>query len=149
ILAKDEQYPGLFAKAFGDQEVTSRRIGRALAQFLRSMVSYQSRYDEGLAKVLSVRDDFDNFTAQENRGKALFLRSCGICHLPGGQSAHFVLNRPTNNGLDSDARKGDGGIGDITLSASDLGRFKSPSLRNVEHTAPYMHDGRLATLEVV
>ncbi len=102
-----------------------------------------------MAKVLSVRDDFENFTAQENRGKSLFLRHCANCHLPGGQAAHFVLNRPLNNGLDADHKKGDGGVGDITLSARDLGRFKSPSLRNVELTAPYMHDGRLATLEAV
>jgi cytochrome c peroxidase len=100
--------------------------------------------------VLSVRDDFDNFTAQENRGKALFLRSCATCHLPGGQDAHFIMTQPRNNGLDADARKTiDGGIGDITLRTGDLGRFKSPSLRNVELTAPYMHDGRLANLEAV
>jgi cytochrome c peroxidase len=149
ILGKDENYPELFRQAFGDKEITQRRISRALAQFLRSMVSYQSKYDEGLARVLSVRDDFDNFTAEENRGKTLFLRSCANCHLPGGQDAHFVLNQPLNNGLDADAKKTDGGVGDITLQAADLGRFKSPSLRNVELTAPYMHDGRLATLEAV
>ncbi len=56
---------------------------------------------------------------------------------------------PTNNGLDADYKKTDGGVGDITLNARDLGRFKSPSLRNVEHTAPYMHDGRFDTLEKV
>src|SRR5262245_61431071 len=72
-LAKDEHYPGLFRKAFGGEQVTHERVGRAIAQFLRSMVSSQSRYDEGLAKTLSVRDDFENFTALENRGKALFL----------------------------------------------------------------------------
>ena len=120
-----------------------------MAQFLRSMVSYQSKYDEGLAKVLVVRDDFENFTSQENRGKGLFLRRCATCHLPGGQEAHFVLNRPLNNGLDADYRKADGGVGDQTLNPAQLGLFKSPSLRNVEFSAPYMHDGRLATLEDV
>jgi cytochrome c peroxidase len=149
-LRADDRYPELFRKAFGDPEITAGRVSRALAQFLRSLVSYQSKYDEGLGQVLSVRDDFPNFTAEENRGKALFLRSCASCHLPGGQDAHFVLDRPLNNGLDADARKTvDGGVGDITLNAGDLGRFKSPSLRNVELTAPYMHDGRLATLEAV
>jgi cytochrome c peroxidase len=69
--------------------------------------------------------------------------------MPGGQAAHFVMNQPRNNGLDADIRNTDGGVGDITLNARQLGLFKSPSLRNVEVTAPYMHDGRLATLEAV
>jgi cytochrome c peroxidase len=148
-LAKDAHYPELFRQAFGDPEITPDHIARAVAQFLRSLVSYQSKYDEGMAKVLFVSDDFDNFTAQENRGKALFLRRCASCHLPGGQAAHFVMNQPLNNGLDADVTNSDGGVGDQTLSAADLGRFKAPSLRNVEFTAPYMHDGRFATLEEV
>src|SRR5262249_19010980 len=82
VLAKDEKSPELFKRAFGDGKVTPERIGKALAQFLRSMVSYQSRYDEGRAKAGSVRDDFKNFTVQENRGKALFLSNCAVCHLP-------------------------------------------------------------------
>jgi cytochrome c peroxidase len=149
ILARDPHYPELFRKAFGDDKITPERVGRALAQFLRSLVSYQSKYDEGLAKARSVSDDFENFSVQENRGKNLFLRNCATCHLPRGQDAHFVMVRPLNNGLDADARTTDGGVGDITLNASQLGLFKSPSLRNVELTAPYMHDGRLATLEAV
>jgi cytochrome c peroxidase len=149
ILAKDDQYSGLFRKAFGDSHVTPRRLAQALAQFLRSLVSYQSKYDEGRAQARSVRDDFENFTAQENRGKALFLRRCATCHLPRGQDAHFSMNRPLNNGLDADYTNTDGGVGDITLISSQLGLFKSPSLRNVEFTAPYMHDGRFATLEAV
>jgi cytochrome c peroxidase len=148
ILAKDEHYPELFKKAFGDDEVTQERTAKALAQFLLSMVSYQSKYDEGLAKVPSARDDFPNFTAQENRGKALFLRHCAICHLP-GQDAHFSTITPQNNGLDEDYKTTDGGVGDITLNARQIGLFKSPSLRNVERTAPYMHDGRFDTLEKV
>jgi cytochrome c peroxidase len=149
ILAKDEHYPELFRQAFGDREITRGRLGRALAQFLRSLVSYQSKYDEGLAKVSSVREDFPNFTAQENRGKNLFVQRCATCHLPGGQAAHFIMVTPRNNGLDDDFRTTDGGVGDITLVGRQLGLFKSPSLRNVEFTAPYMHDGRLATLEAV
>jgi cytochrome c peroxidase len=93
LLARDGQYPELFRRAFGTPEITPGRIAQALAQFLRSMVSYQSRYDEGLARTFSVRDNFENFTAQENRGKALFLRSCANCHLPSGQEAHFVIRR--------------------------------------------------------
>jgi cytochrome c peroxidase len=149
VLARDDRYPELFGKAFGDRAITQKQIARALAQFLRSLVSYQSKYDDCRAKARSVRDDFEGFTADENRGKSLFLRDCASCHMPGGQDAHFSVERPFNNGLDANYRTADGGVGDITLAASQVGLFKSPSLRNVEFTAPYMHDGRLATLEAV
>jgi cytochrome c peroxidase len=148
VLAGDKHYPELFRKAFGDNKITRERIARALAQFLRSMVSYSSKYDKGRAKAGSVRDDFENFTVKENRGKALFLSNCAICHLP-GQDAHFVMITPANNGLDADHKSTDGGVGDITLNGGQIGLFKSPSLRNVERTAPYMHDGRFDTLEKV
>src|SRR5262249_24088821 len=147
-VSKDAKYRELFHNAFGDSDVTQGRISRAMSQFLRSMVSYQSKYDEGRAKARSVREDFENFTPQENRGKDLFLARCAPCHLR-GQDAHFIMNRPLNNGLDTDTKNGDGGVGDQTLNGRDVGLFKSPSLRNVELTAPYMHDGRLATLEDV
>jgi cytochrome c peroxidase len=148
ILARDAQYPRLFREAFGDSAITQEALARALAQFLRSMVSYQSRYDEGRAKARSTAQDFMNFTLQENRGKALFLRHCSLCHLA-DQEAHFVMVEPVNTGLDEDTRRPDGGVGDITLNPRDVGRFKSPSLRNVEFTAPYMHDGRFSGLEAV
>ncbi|QJW93925.1 hypothetical protein FTUN_1439 [Frigoriglobus tundricola] len=148
ILAKDDKYPELFKKAFGDGKVTRERVAAALAQFLRAMVSYRSKYDEGLAQAASGRDDFPNYTVQENRGKALFVRNCASCHLP-GQDAHFGTAASTNNGLDEDHKTSDGGVGDVTLNARQLGLFKSPSLRNVERTAPYMHDGRFDTLEQV
>jgi cytochrome c peroxidase len=148
ILGRAEPYAGLFRAAFGDPAITRDRIGRALAQFLRSMVSYQSRYDQGRAAARTITDDFENYSLQENRGKALFMRNCAVCHLE-GQEAHFVVNAPVNTGLDADARNTDGGVGDITLNPADLGHFKSPSLRNVEVSGPYMHDGRFATLEAV
>ena len=149
ILGRDEQYPELFRKAFGDPAITTSRVANALAQFLRALVSYQSKYDDGLARVNSVREDFPNFTPQENRGKSLFVRDCATCHLPQGQTAHFVMDRPRNNGLDADFKRTDGGLGDVTLNTTEVGLFKSPSLRNVEFTAPYMHDGRFSTLEAV
>ncbi len=148
-LRKDEDYALLFQKAFGDPSITTDRISRALAQFLRSMVSYQSRYDVGRARAKSVSEDFDNLTHEENRGKALFIRNCGFCHLPNDQDAHFIMIEPVNTALDADTKQTDGGVGDITLNPKDLGRFKSPTLRNVEVTAPYMHDGRFATLDAV
>ena len=148
LLEADRRYPKLFRSAFGSPVISPDRIGRALAQFLRSLVSYQSRYDNGRAAVASSHEDFSNFTAQENRGKALFLRHCATCHMP-TQDAHLFMLFPTNNGLDDDPVNADGGIAEITLSPRDVGRFKSPSLRNVAVTGPYMHDGRLTTLDAV
>jgi cytochrome c peroxidase len=123
ILSKDKDYQQLFKNAFGDSQVTSDRIAKAVSQFLRSMVSYQSKYDEGMAKAQSLRDDFPNFTAQENRGKGLFVAQCASCHLPGGQTAHFVINRPQSNGLDADIKNKDAGVGDITLRPNQMGLF--------------------------
>ena len=147
-LARDSRYGELFRSAFGDPAITKERISRALAQFLRALVSYRSKYDAGRAEVASSKDDFANFTPQENRGKALFLRNCALCHLP-DQDAHFVMTEPVNTGLDEDVVQTDGGVGDISLNPREVGFFKSPSLRNVEVTGPYMHDGRFTTLDQV
>jgi cytochrome c peroxidase len=147
-LARDATYPTLFARAFGDRQITEQRIGKGLAQFVRSMVSYQSRYDEGRARAQSAQADFDNFTLQENRGKALFMRNCGTCHMK-DSNEHFFVPTPANTGLRGNDPKADGGVGDVTLRAAELGSFKSPSLRNVEVTAPYGHDGRFATLDAL
>jgi cytochrome c peroxidase len=149
LLGKDPAYPDLFNKAFGEPKVNKERLARALAQFVRSLVSYQSKFDEGLAKVESVRRDFPNFTEEENRGKTLFVQQCARCHLPADQTAGFFMNRPRNNGLDADPRTADGGVGDVTLDRNRVGLFKSPSLRNIELTGPYMHDGRFESLEKV
>ena len=147
-LSRDRIYSGLFARAFGDRQITEQRIGRALAQFVRSIVSYQSRYDEGRARAQSAHDDFANFTRQENRGKALFMRNCSSCHMQDG-SEHFFVPTPANTGLRGNDPTADGGAGDVTLRVADLGSFKAPSLRNVAVTAPYGHDGRFATLDAV
>jgi cytochrome c peroxidase len=148
LISRDAAYPRLFKRAFGTREITGKRIGRALAQFIRSMVSYQSRYDEGRALAASPRKDFENFTRQENRGKALFMRNCASCHMKQGNE-HFFVPSPANTGLRGDSPWADGGVGDVTLRVADLGSFKSPSLRNVEVTAPYGHDGRFATLDAL
>jgi cytochrome c peroxidase len=147
-LTRDPAYPTLFVRAFGDRQINEQRIGKALAQFVRSIVSYRSRYDEGRARAESPQADFDNFTLQENRGKALFMRNCGTCHMKDGNE-HFFVPAPANTGLRGNDPKADGGVGDVTLRATDLGSFKSPSLRNVEVTAPYGHDGRFATLDAL
>lgn len=146
-------YADLFEEAFGDAEVDSDRISRALAQFVRSMVSVTSRYDQGRARVQRPQDPFPNFTAQENRGKQIFFApigapggggGCAACH---GTEA-FVALRPTNNGLD--AQTTDPGVGGATGNPQLDGVFRTPSLRNIGVRAPFMHDGRFDTLgEVV
>lgn len=157
-------YPTLFTRAFGSAEVTTDRISKALAQFVRSIVSYRSRFDQGVAATGSIGTNFANFTDQENRGKALFLgpAGCAACHLvnpPGApppnpppttlsNQAVFFINIATNNGLTAGFTT-DNGVGDVTGRTADMGRFKSPELRNVALTAPYMHDGSIPTLAAV
>jgi cytochrome c peroxidase len=149
VLGKVPEYPPLYKAAFGDPTVTKDRTARALAQFVRSLVSYRSRYDDGVAKVRSRNEDFPNFTGRENHGKAVFNRLCATCHMPGGQDAVFTMDRPRNNGLDADTKGPDLGVADVTFNRFEAGLFKSPTLRNIEYTGPYMHDGRLKTLEDV
>ncbi len=163
-LQTDPIYQPLLRNAFGDPAVTKHRISNALAQFIRSIVSVRSRYDVGRAQVDSVFDPFPNFTRQENDGKEQFFgrAKCADCHLPDGnstaesrgenrgrQSAFFHLAEPTVNGIDNHSPDVDGGVGEQTGRATDFGRFKASSLRNVELTAPYMHDGRFITLDQV
>ncbi len=163
-VAAQSYYPALFTRAFGSAEVTTDRISKALAQFVRSIVSYRSRFDQGVAATGSIGPSFANFTAEENRGKALFLgpAGCAACHLinpPGApppnpppttlnNQAVFFINVATNNGLTAGFTT-DNGVGDITKNTADFGRFKSPELRNVALTAPYMHDGSIDTLAKV
>lgn len=142
-VGDEDYYQVLFTQAFGDDAVTSQRISFALAQFIRSMVSYESKYDEGLAQTNNPQANFPNFTASENIGKNLFFSNrtrCSDCH----DTNAFVGDRARNNGLD--AVLTDLGVGGVTGNNNDRGEFKTGSLRNVALTAPYMHDGRFATL---
>ncbi|EAQ41809.1 cytochrome-c peroxidase [Polaribacter sp. MED152] len=137
-LQNEAYYSVLFTRAFGDDEISSERIALALAQFVRSMVSYQSKYDEGLAQTNNQNANFPNFTASENLGKNLFFSNrtrCSDCH----DTNAFVGDRARNNGLDAV----------LTDEGRNDGEFKVPSLRNIELTAPFMHDGRFSTLEEV
>ncbi len=141
-LAAEPFYQNLFTRAFGTSSVTSNRISLALAQFVRSIVSYQTKYDQGVAV------NFTNFTAEENLGRQIFNgqvgnATCTACH----GTDNFVPNNINNNGLENPYV--DKGIGALTGNPQDEGLFKVPSLRNIELTAPYMHDGRFATLEQV
>jgi cytochrome c peroxidase len=144
-------YASLFTKAFGSATINSDLISKALSQFVRSIVSYQSKYDAGRSTLPPAPAPppnavFPNFTAEENRGKELFLlpqNGCAACH----GSETFTAPQEKNNGLD--AINTDLGFGAVTNNPADRGLFKVTSLRNVALTAPYMHDGRFKTLEEV
>ncbi len=146
-LSAESYYEPLFTAAFGNNEVTSNRISLALAQFVRSMVSYQSKYDAGLAQTNNPQANFPNFTQSENMGKNLFFSNrtrCSDCH----DTNAFIGDQARNIGLD--AVFTDLGVAGATGNNNDTGEFKVASLRNIALTAPYMHDGRFATLgEVV
>jgi cytochrome c peroxidase len=137
-------YPELFAWAFGDSVITDVRIGRAIAQYVRSIVSLDSKFDRAFAPVYDstlpekgVLVPFPSFTAQENRGKELYFTEafeggagCGRCHR---QPTFTLFAQSASNGLD----------------AGETRIFKAPSLKNVARGGPYMHDGRFATLRQV
>lgn len=136
-------YPPLFERAFGTRAITTGRIARALAQFVRALVSYGSPYDAARAAGPPGSPPFEaRLTGSERLGHRLFVTvpggeargaGCSRCHVTDAQ----VSLSPRNIGLDPEGT-GDQGAGD--------GRFKAPSLRNVAARPPYMHDGRFATL---
>ncbi|OSZ81819.1 cytochrome-c peroxidase [Chitinophagaceae bacterium IBVUCB1] len=146
-LNTKDYYKVLFRKAFGEEKVTRDRISKALAQFIRSMVSYQSKYDDGLVSLghpPAPNEDLPGFSQLENQGLRAFNANCaGPCHNTELQTMPVARN----NGLDLVYT--DNGVGKITGRPTDNGKFKSPSLRNVMLTAPYMHDGRFLTIEQV
>ena len=149
-LNGSEIYPDQFIRAFGDEVITSERMSLALEQFINSIISNRSKYDKYLDREAAL-------TASEERGMVLFNAEYnpGFPDISGADCAHchggnnFDNNRYMNNGLDSDANQTDIGRESVTGEARDRAAFKVPSLRNVELTAPYMHDGRFQTLEEV
>jgi cytochrome c peroxidase len=140
-------YPALFNAAFGTPEITSSRLARALEQFLLVQVSHHSRFDRSLAGETELTAEeqrgFDLFHTEYDPRRGQFGADCFHCH--GGPL--FQSQRFANNGLDPAGN--DPGRHGVTKQEGDRGRFAVPSLRNVALTAPYMHDGRFATLEEV
>ena len=160
-------YPALFEDAFGSPAITSDRVAKALAQFVRSLVSFNSPYDQGrvmqidqqgLDPVASFTQPIpgDIFSAEENRGKQIFLTpiasgggGCFSCH-----STEAFVNAgfgPTSNGLNLATLDDQGACEPDEFLGQEkrCGTFKVPSLRNVGVRPPYMHDGSLATLALV
>ncbi len=146
-LKHSPYYPVLFKRAFGTAEINATYVSKALAQFVRSMVSYQSKYDEGRVMVTDRNADFPNFTAQENLGKHIFMTNLNVncfgCH----NTDAFITDNPRNNGLK--ATSTDQGIFIHTQNSQDIGKFKAPSLKNVALRGRYMHDGSLQGLMAV
>lgn len=144
-LSRVEYYKPLFEKAYGTSEVTEDRISNALAQFVCSMTTANSRFDRGL------ENNFAEFTTLEKMGQDLFFSArakCSSCHsgnnfaaadFPGGEYSAPTVQGAVNIGLDLVTR--DPGKND--------GAFRIPSLRNIALTAPYMHDGRFKSLSEV
>ena len=136
------KYPALFRSAFGSDTVTSERFLKALSQYLLTLVSANSKYDK-----YKRGEAGGELSEPELRGLSLFTQHCSGCHA----GELFTDQSFRNNGLlpNSNAPKPDLGRYSITLNEADKYKFRVPSLRNVERTLPYMHDGRLANLESV
>lgn len=147
-LSASQMYKDQFIRVFGTDEVTSEKVSLALEQFMNSITSTNSKYDDFLS-------DSTVFSESEKRGFKLFNTEynqffpeqsgadCQHCH----SGLNFENDQYMNNGLD--ATFADDGRGKATEDPADNGKFKVTSLRNIALTAPYMHDGRFSTLEEV
>ena len=143
-LQRTDDYPELFWKAFGSRDITFVNVQRALAQFVRSLVSANSKFDRYLLGEEQLTDD-------ELKGYELFCTEegadCFHCH-GGGGLALMTTNLFYNNGLDDHFDDPEDRYS-ITGNRRDIGLYKAPTLRNIAVSAPYMHDGRFQTLDEV
>ena len=144
FLQNTKDYPPLFEKAFGSREITFVNIERAIAQFVRSLVTSNSKFDRYLRGEEQLNQD-------ELVGYLLFVTEdgadCFHCH-GGGGNALMTTNLFYNNGLDAESNDPEDRAS-ITGNSMDQGCYKAPTLRNIAVSAPYMHDGRFATLDEV
>jgi cytochrome c peroxidase len=153
-LTADASYRAAFEKAFGPGPITYEKVGKAIASFERTVVSGNSPFDRhyyaGDTKALS---------KAAQRGLEVFREpkkgNCAECHTIGEKHALFADNKFHNLGVGVKLVLGgvpeltDQGRFDVTKNEADRGAFKTPSLRNIAQTAPYMHDGSLKTLKEV
>jgi len=142
-LQNHAEYPNLFQKAFKTSTITKTLVTQAIAQFERTLISGNSKFDRySLGQ--------ETLTPQELDGLDIFMNEergdCFHCH-GNPNNPLWTDNKFHNNGLD--ATFTDLGLGQFTGDPNDNGKFKSPSIRNLEYTAPYMHDGRFATIDDV
>jgi len=144
-ISEIELYQVLFTAVYGSPEVTEEKMQSALGQFIRSIQSFDSKYDEGLAAAPNPNDNFANFTNEENFGKRLFATPPG----PGGGAGCATCHRPPT--FDIDPRSGHNGVIGSLGGGLDLSNTRSPGLRDLVNAAgtphgPFMHDGSKATL---
>jgi cytochrome c peroxidase len=144
FLQNTKDYPPLFEKAFGSREINFVNIERAIAQFVRSLVSSNSKFDRYLRGEEQLNQD-------ELEGYLLFVTEdgadCFHCH-GGGGNALMTTHLFYNNGLDAESNDSEDRAS-ITGNSMDQGCYKAPTLRNIAVSAPYMHDGRFNTLNEV
>ncbi|MDO6676546.1 cytochrome c peroxidase [Tenacibaculum sp. 1_MG-2023] len=142
-LQEHAEYPTLFQQAFGASKIDSTLVTKAIAQFERTLISGNSKFDQFLLGKVEL-------TPEEQNGFNVFMEEtrgdCFHCH-GSDNNPLWTDNKFHNNGLDETFT--DLGLGAVTGDPNDNGKFKSPSLRNLKFTAPYMHDGRFVTLEEV
>lgn len=136
-LRSSATYPSLFAAAFPGAEISNANMLKALSQYMLMCVSAESKYDSVMRKVKS-------FSVEELQGYTIFINKCNTCH----SEPLFTDNSFRNNGIPP-RRFNDEGRKMITLRDEDLYKFKVPSLRNLEYSPPYMHDGRFYSLDAV
>lgn len=138
-LKDNPEYVQLFGLAFENKEINAENILKALSQFMIMMVSANSKYDK------VERNEGSIFTDEEAAGFELFKTKCASCHA----GTLFTDQSYRNNGLSIDPQYNDIGRKRVTGIETDIYKFKVPTLRNIELTFPYMHDGRLKTLNDV
>ena len=137
-LQASKKYRQLYFQAYGDSIPTGEKTLKAISQFLLTLVSANSKYDKVMSGDLQ-------FTAQEKNGYTLFQKNCSSCH----REPLFTNDEFANNGLPDNPTLKDKGRMHITLDSTDTYKFKIPTLRNIEYTFPYMHDGRFKKLSEV
>ena len=143
LIKKEPMYREMFYKAFGSTEINIDRISKAIAQFVRSIVSFNSKFDQFM-------DGKVQLTKQEMRGLMLFTTEGADCfHCHGSPALPlWTTNLFMNNAKDIDF-EGEKDRFSVTGNPMDKGKYRVPSLRNIEFTGPYMHDGRFKTLDEV
>ncbi len=137
-LNSNVEYQELYQKAFGTKKITGQLTLKAISQFVLSLTTSNSKYDKVIRKE-------EKFTEMEQKGYDLFKQNCASCHT----EPLFTNHDFKNNGLPIDATLNDFGRMKITQNPKDSLLFKVPTLRNIEFTFPYMHDGRFKTLNEV
>jgi cytochrome c peroxidase len=140
MMKGDSEYQKLFKVAFTDGQINSENMLKALGQFMVMVTSSNSRFDK-----YRRNESGGTLTQDEKDGYSIFNQKCSSCHA----TDLFTDNSFRNNGLPIDPAYNDIGRFRVTELPQDKYKFKVPSLRNIEKTAPYMHDGRLFTLEAV